>query len=77
MANVYINYGNTLEACGRKLLAIEQYYRALSVYYKHPMALGNLGSSLLHYAMFLSPNKAYVRDCMNYYAIRMRVEMFI
>lgn len=71
MANVYINYGNTLEACGRKLLAIEQYYRALSVYYKHPMALGNLGSSLLHYAMFLSPNKAYVRDCMNYYAIRM------
>lgn len=71
MANAYINYGNTLEACGRKLLAIEQYYRALSIYPDHPMALGNLGSSLLHYSMFLPNNKGYVRDCINYYAVHL------
>lgn len=71
MANTYINYGNTLEACGRKLLAIEQYYRALSIYPDHPMALGNLGSSLLHYSMFLPNNKGYVRDCINYYAVHL------
>lgn len=77
MANTYINYGNTLDACGRKLLAIEQYYRALSIYPDHPMALGNLGSSLLHYSMFLPNNKGYVRDCINYYAAHMLTDAII
>lgn len=77
IANTYINYGNTLEACGRKLSAIEQYYKALSIYPNHPMALGNLGSALLHYSMFLSPNKSYVRDCINYYAAHMLTDAII
>ena len=72
--SVYVNYGNTLDACGRKLLAIEQYYNALRIYPFHPMALGNLGSSYLHYSMFLSSNKRYVRDCINYYAVQMLEE---
>lgn len=73
-ASVYVNYGNTLDACGRKLLAIEQYYNALRIYPFHPMALGNLGSSYLHYSMFLSSNKGYVRDCINHYAVQMLEE---
>ncbi len=77
IANSYINYGNTLEACGRKLSAIEQYYKALSIYPNHPMALGNLGSALLHYSMFLSPNKSYVRDCINFYAAHMLTDAII
>lgn len=77
IANTYINYGNTLEACGRKISAIEQYYKALSIYPNHPMALGNLGSALLHYSMFLSPNKSYVRDCINYYAVHMLMDAII
>ncbi len=72
--SVYVNYGNTLDACGRKLLAVEQYYNALRIYPFHPMALGNLGSSYLHYSMFLSSNKGYVRDCINHYAVQMLEE---
>ena len=69
MASTFINYGNALESCGRIIAAIEQYYFAINIYPRHPMAQGNLGVALLHYSQYLSSTKTYVRDCMNYYAV--------
>ncbi len=69
MASTFINYGNALESCGRIIAAIEQYYFAINIYPRHPMAQGNLGVALLHYSQYLSSTKTYARDCMNYYAV--------
>lgn len=40
--NLYTNYGNTLDHCGRKIAAIEQYKKALSIRDTFGMTLGNL-----------------------------------
>lgn len=64
--NLYANYGNTLDHCGRKIAAIEQYQKALSIHKDFGMALGNLGMAYRHYAMMVSD---YVhRDYMNHFA---------
>lgn len=69
-ASVYTNYGNALRDCGRKISAIEQYYKALEVYPPFAMAYGNLGLAYMHYAMFLPQNKGYIRDCLNNFAYK-------
>ena len=52
--NLYTNYGNTLDHCGRKIAAIEQYRKALSIRDTFGMALGNLGMAYRHYGMLVS-----------------------
>jgi hypothetical protein len=52
--NLYTNYGNTLDHCGRKIAAIEQYKKALSIRDKFGMALGNLGIAYTHYGMIVA-----------------------
>ncbi len=71
IAAIYTNYGNTLEACGRKISAIEQYYKALEIYPSFAMAYGNLGLAYMHFAMFMPQNKGFTRDCLNHYAYQM------
>jgi len=51
--NLYTNYGNTLDHCGRKIAAIEQYRKALSIRDTFGMALGNLGIAYRHYGMLV------------------------
>jgi len=64
--SLYTNYGNTLDHCGRKIAAIEQYQKALSIHKDFGMALGNLGMAYRHYSMMVSD---YVhRDYMNHFA---------
>lgn len=50
-ANLYTNYGNLLERCGRKIAAIEQYKKALAINKNFGMAIGNLGMDYRHYGM--------------------------
>ena len=69
-ASVYTNYENALGNCGRKISAIEQYYKSLEVYPTFAMAYGNLGLAYMHYAMFLPQNKGYIRDCLNNFAYK-------
>lgn len=52
--NLYTNYGNILDHCGRKIAAIEQYRKALSIRDTFGMALGNLGMAYRHYGMLVS-----------------------
>lgn len=52
--NLYTNYGNTLDHCGRKIAAIEQYRKALLIRDTFGMALGNLGMAYRHYGMLVS-----------------------
>ncbi|MDD3334835.1 MAG: LA2681 family HEPN domain-containing protein [Eubacteriales bacterium] len=52
--NLYTNYGNTFDHCGRKLAAIEQYKKALKIRDDFGMALGNLGMAYKHYGMLVS-----------------------
>lgn len=48
---LYTNYANVLDYCGRKIAAIEQYKKALSIHRKFGMALGNLGLVYQHYGI--------------------------
>lgn len=64
--SLYTNYGNTLDHCGRKISAIEQYQKALNIDKDFGMALGNIGMAYRHYSMMVSD---YVhRDYMNHFA---------
>lgn len=47
---LYTNYANVLEHCGRKIAAVENYKKALSIDSNFGMALGNLGEAYMHYA---------------------------
>lgn len=51
--NLYTNYGNALDRIGRKIAAIEQYRKTLSINAGFGMALGNLGVAYHHYGMLL------------------------
>lgn len=64
--NLYTNYGNTLDHCGRKIAAIEQYQKAIRIKRDFGMALGNLGMTYRHYAMMVSDSVH--RDYMNHFA---------
>lgn len=48
---LYTNYANLLDRCGRKIAAIEQYKKALSINRDFGMANGNLGRAYQHYGM--------------------------
>lgn len=47
---LYTNYANVLDHCGRKIAAVENYKKALSIDSNFGMALGNLGKAYMHYA---------------------------
>lgn len=64
--NIYTNYGNALDRCGRKLAAIEQYKKALLIRDNSGMALGNLGMAYRHYGMLVSDS--VYRDYFHYFA---------
>lgn len=64
--NLYTNYANTLDRCGRKIAAIEQYKKVLSINNNFGMALGNLGRTYQQYAV-LEYDK-YHRDLFHCYA---------
>lgn len=64
--SLYTNYGNALSRCGRRIAAIQQYKRAISLNKDFGMALGNLGIAYKHYAMMVSDNVH--RDYMNHFA---------
>ena len=67
-AVIYTNYGNALNECGRKIVAIEQYHQALAICPISGMPSGNLGMAYMNYAMLLSDNDGYIRDCLNHFA---------
>jgi len=67
-AVIYTNYGNALNECGRSIAAIEQYHQALAVCPISAMPSGNLGMAYMNYAMLLSNNDGYLRDCLNHFA---------
>lgn len=48
---LYTNYANVLDRCGRKITAVENYKKALSIDSNFGMALGNLGRVYQHYGM--------------------------
>ncbi len=47
---LYTNYANTLEACGRKVAAMKFYRRVLEINSAFGMAEGNMGRALQHYS---------------------------
>lgn len=47
---VYTNYANALEACGRKAAAMKYYRSVLSINPSFGMAEGNIGRALQHYS---------------------------
>jgi len=49
-AQLWVNYGNCLSSLGRAVEAISAYDRALQLSPEHPMAKGNLGIELHHFA---------------------------
>ncbi len=63
---LYTNYANALDHCGRKIAAIEQYKKALSIHMDFGMALGNLGRVYQHYGM-LEYDDSH-RDLFHYFA---------
>lgn len=63
---LYTNYGNTLDHCGRKIAAIEQYKKALLLRDDFGMALGNLGMAYRHYGMLVSDS--IHRDYLHHFA---------
>lgn len=67
--NLYTNYGNTLDHCGRKIAAISQYREAICIKKDFGMALGNLGMAYRHYAMMV-PDYVH-RDYINHFAYEM------
>lgn len=50
---VYTNYANALEACGRKVAAMKYYRSALSIDSEFGMAEGNIGRALQHYSALI------------------------
>jgi len=60
-AQLRVNYGNCLSNLGRSLEAISEYNAALSYGPDHPMAWGNLGVELEHFA-FIAGHAALLRD---------------
>lgn len=66
---LYTNFGNTLNRCGRKIAAIEQYRKALLIQEDFGMALGNLGGAYSHYGnLVYDPSH---RDYLNHFAFYM------
>ena len=65
--NLHTNLGNTLDRCGRKISAIKQYQRALTVHADFGMASGNLGTAYFYYASLVS--EAGERDHLHRYAL--------
>lgn len=63
---LYTNYANCLDKTGRKIVALEYYNKALSINPDFAMAIGNAGSSYLHYSMLVY-DPAH-RDYFNYFA---------
>jgi len=63
---LYTNYANALDHCGRKIAAIEQYKKALSIHMDFGMALGNLGRVYQHYGMLEYDDNH--RDLFHYFA---------
>ena len=61
-----MHYSNTLDHCGRKIAAIEQYKKALNIDDNFGMALGNLGRVYQHYGMLEYDNGH--RDIFHYFA---------
>lgn len=51
---LYVNYGNALDQCGRKISAIEQYFLSLEIDPTFGMAIGNLGMAYIHYGLLVS-----------------------
>lgn len=51
---LYVNYGNALDQCGRKISAIEQYFLSLEIDSTFGMAIGNLGMAYVHYGLLVS-----------------------
>lgn len=66
--NLYTNYGNTLDRCGRKIAAIDYYKKALTINLGFGMAAGNLGVAYNHYARLVS-NSSH-RDYLHHFAYR-------
>jgi len=60
-AQLRVNYGNCLSGLGRSLEAISEYNAALSHAPDHPMAWGNLGIELEHFA-FVAGDMTILRD---------------
>ena len=63
---LYTNYANILNHCGRKIAAIEQYKKAISIDKYFGMANGNLGRAYQHYGM-LDYDDGH-RDLFHYFA---------
>lgn len=54
LCSLYTNYGNILDACGRKQLAIEMYNQAIRINPSFTMASGNLAIALDHYRYYIN-----------------------
>ena len=63
---LYTNYANSLDHCGRKIAAIEQYKKVLSIHKDFGMALGNLGRVYQHYGTLEYDDNH--RDLFHYFA---------
>lgn len=63
---LYTNYANLLDHCGRKIAAIEQYKKVISINKDFGMANGNLGKAYQHYGM-LEYDDGH-RDLFHYFA---------
>jgi len=63
---LYTNYANALNQAGRKIAAIEQHKKTLSIAPDFGMALGNLGTAYQHYGK-LVPNPNH-QHCLQHYA---------
>lgn len=59
LCSLYTNYGNLLDACGRKQLAIEMYRKAIHINPQFTMASGNLAISLDHYRYFINETEQF------------------
>lgn len=64
--NLYTNYANALDHIGRKIAAIEQYKKVLTIKTDFGMALGNLGITYFHYGILVSDPSH--RDYLNHFA---------
>ncbi|KAF1125345.1 LA2681 family HEPN domain-containing protein [Streptococcus agalactiae] len=59
LCSLYTNYGNLLDAYGRKQLAIEMYRKAMKINSEFTMASGNLAISLDHYRYFVNETEQF------------------
>ena len=53
LLQLYTNYANVLDSCGRKLKALEMYHKALSINRNFTMAIGNAGIVYYRYALIV------------------------